>query len=142
MNQAAPLTEQDILAMPDEDYMSTQQLTFFEQLLRQQRKQIQLHIEHIKQNLSSVAVEPDELDRALIEEDNRQNLRLVEREYFLLRKIEQALDRIARQEYGFCLETGQPIGLKRLLARPTAELCLEAKERQEIREKHYKKQRG
>lgn len=142
MNQAAPLTEQDILAMPDVDYMNTQQLTFFEQRLRLQRQQIQQHIEHIKQSLGSVAVESDELDRALIEEDNRQNLRLVEREYFLLRKIEQALDRIARQEYGFCIETGQPIGVKRLLARPTAELCLEAKERQEIREKHYKKQRG
>ncbi|MDP4536841.1 TraR/DksA C4-type zinc finger protein [Alkalimonas collagenimarina] len=142
MTQTERTAEQDILAMPDDHYMNAQQLAFFEQLLRQQKKQIQHHIEQIKQHLSSVAVEPDELDRALIEEDNRQNLRLVEREYFLLRKIEQALDRVARQEYGYCVETGQPIGIRRLLARPTAELCLEAKERQEIREKHYKKQRG
>lgn len=142
MNQTLYVTKQTILAMSDAEYMNAEQLTFFDQLLKQQKIQLQLHIEQIKQQLSSVAVEPDELDRALSEESNRQNLRLVEREYFLLRKIEQALDRLVRHEYGYCSETGQPIGLKRLLARPTAELCFEAKERQEILEKHYKKQRS
>lgn len=136
------LTEQQLLAMPEQDYMNAAQLHYFEQLLRQQRQALQQRIEQSKQQLGSRETEPDELDRALIEEENRQSLRLVEREYFLLRKIEQALDRIASKDYGFCSETGQPIGLKRLLARPTAELCLDAKERQELQEKHFSKRRG
>ena len=136
------LTEQQLLAMPEQDYMNVAQLHYFEQLLREQRQTLQQRIEQSKQQLGSRETEPDELDRALIEEENRQSLRLVEREYFLLRKIEQALDRIASKDYGFCSETGQPIGLKRLLARPTAELCLDAKERQELQEKHFSKRRG
>ena len=63
---------------------------------------------------------------------------LLEREKKLLDKIDQALERLARGEYGWCAETGEPIGLRRLLLRPTATLCIEAKERQEQREKHQR----
>lgn len=136
------VTEQQLLQMSADEYMNAEQLAYFEQLLRLQKQDLQRRIEQSKQSLGSREVEPDELDRALIEEENRQSLRLVEREYFLLRKIEQALDRIASREYGYCKESGQPIGLRRLLARPTAELSLDAKERQELQEKHYSKRRG
>ena len=68
--------------------------------------------------------------------------RLLEREKKLLDKIDEALERLARGEYGWCSETGEPIGLRRLLLRPTASLCIEAKERQEQRERHIRDVRG
>ena len=77
-------------------------------------------------------------DIGAAEEQRQWQLRLLEREKKLLDKIDQALERLARGEYGWCAETGEPIGLKRLLLRPTATLCIEAKERQEQREKHQR----
>ena len=69
-------------------------------------------------------------------------VRVLERDKQLLDKIDQALQRLARGEYGWCSETGEPIGLPRLLLRPTATLCIEAKARQELREKHIRERRG
>ena len=70
------------------------------------------------------------------EEQRQRQLRLLEREKKLLDKIDDALELLARGEYGWCRETGEPIGLQRLLLRPTATLCIEAKEREELRERH------
>lgn len=80
----------------------------------------------------------DEADLASREEQRQWQLRLLEREKKLLDKIDEALERLARGDYGWCQETGEPIGLRRLLLRPTATLCIEAKERQEKRERHVR----
>jgi DnaK suppressor protein len=80
---------------------------------------------------------PDPADRATIEEEHALELRTRDRERKLLKKIKQSLDRIDAGEYGYCEETGDPIGIPRLLARPTATLSLEAQQRRELRQKLY-----
>ena len=87
---------------------------------------------------SSQSYEADELDKAAQEEDRRLQLRFLDRQTKLLPKIEQALDRIEHDEFGYCDITGDPIGLQRLLLRPTATLCAEEKQRQETKEKSYR----
>src|SRR5690606_34404775 len=79
------------------------------------------HTKTIKQEIAYPVSEADELDRALFEEKKRQRMRIAEREYFLLRKIDKALERIERHDYGYCEASGIGIGLERLLARPTTE---------------------
>jgi DnaK suppressor protein len=117
------------------------QLDFFRALLLDLKRQTSEHIETIKQEIASPATEADELDRALLEEENRQRMRIAEREYYLLRKIDKALDRIERGEYGYCEASGMEIGLQRLLARPTTEYSAEEKARQEQLERNYTKLR-
>jgi len=80
---------------------------------------------------------PDPADRATIEEEHALELRTRDRERKLLKKIQQSLARIESGEYGYCEETGEPIGIPRLLARPTATLSLEAQQRRELRQKLY-----
>ena len=80
---------------------------------------------------------PDPADRATIEEEHALELRTRDRERKLLKKVEQALARIESGDYGWCEETGEPIGIPRLLARPTANLSLEAQERRELRQKLF-----
>ena len=80
---------------------------------------------------------PDPNDRATLESEFALELRTRDRERKLIRKIEEALSRIEDGSYGYCVETGEPIGVKRLEARPVATLCIEAQERRERREKQY-----
>jgi DnaK suppressor protein len=80
---------------------------------------------------------PDPADRATIEEEHALELRTRDRERKLLKKIHQSLARIDSGDYGWCEETGDPIGIPRLLARPTATLSLEAQQRRELRQKLY-----
>ncbi|MCY1458843.1 RNA polymerase-binding transcription factor DksA [compost metagenome] len=80
---------------------------------------------------------PDPADRATIEEEHALELRNRDRERKLLKKVQQTIARIDGGEYGWCEETGEPIGIPRLLARPTATLSLEAQERREMRQKLY-----
>nr|HMN66467.1 RNA polymerase-binding protein DksA [Burkholderiaceae bacterium] len=80
---------------------------------------------------------PDPADRATIEEEHALELRTRDRERKLLKKVQQSLARIESGDYGFCEETGEPIGIPRLLARPTATLSLEAQQRRELRQKLY-----
>jgi DnaK suppressor protein len=80
---------------------------------------------------------PDPADRATIEEEHALELRTRDRERKLLKKVQQSISRIDSGEYGWCEETGEPIGIARLLARPTATLSLEAQERREMRQKLY-----
>ena len=118
--------------------MNDAQQQFFRELLLGQRAELQARIEEEFTKLRQPDTSSDVADIGAAEEQRQWQLRLLEREKKLLDKIDQALERLARGEYGWCAETGEPIGLKRLLLRPTATLCIEAKERQEQREKHQR----
>ncbi|MDH0291531.1 RNA polymerase-binding protein DksA [Pseudomonas sp. GD04087] len=132
------MTEQELLSQPGEAYMSEAQQGYFRALLLDQRDELQVRIEEEFQALQDPERASDEADVASREESRQWQLRLLEREKKLLDKIDQALERLARGDYGWCAETGEPIGLRRLLLRPTASLCIEAKERQERRELHVR----
>lgn len=132
------LTDAELLAQPADDYMNDAQQAFFRELLLRERRELQLRIAEEFEGLRERDTSSDPADIGSAEEQRQWQLRLLEREKRLLDKIDEALDRLARGEYGWCRETGEPIGLKRLLLRPTASLCIEAKERQEQREKHMR----
>jgi DnaK suppressor protein len=132
------LTEAELQAMPDSEYMNDKQLDFFRSRLQQQKDDLLSNAgettEHLREDTSIV---PDPADRATIEEEHALELRTRDRERKLLKKIAQSLARIDSGEYGFCDETGEPIGIARLLARPTATLSLEAQQRRELKQKMF-----
>ena len=132
------LSEDELLAMPDAEYMSDKQLEFFRAHLTALKDDLLSNAgettEHLREDTSIV---PDPADRATIEEEHALELRTRDRERKLLKKISQALARIDSGEYGYCDETGEPIGLRRLLARPTATLSLEAQQRRELKQKMF-----
>ena len=132
------LSEAELLAMPEAEYMSDKQLEFFRNRLQEQKDALLSNAgettEHLREDTSIV---PDPADRATIEEEHALELRTRDRERKLLKKISQAIVRIDSGDYGFCDETGEPIGLGRLLARPTATLSLEAQQRRELKQKMF-----
>lgn len=132
------LSDADIVAMPDSEYMNTVQMTFFRNKLLQLKRDIlesaNETTEHLRDDSSVV---PDPTDRATIEEEHALELRTRDRERKLLKKIEQSIARIDAGDYGYCDETGEPIGTGRLLARPTATLSLEAQQRRELKQKLF-----
>ncbi len=132
------LTEAEVLAMPDSEYMSEKQLDFFRATLKKLKDDLLSNAgettEHLREDTSIV---PDPADRATIEEEHALELRTRDRERKLLKKIAQSLNRVESGEYGFCDETGEPIGLGRLIARPTATLSLEAQQRRELKQKMF-----
>ncbi|WP_434057622.1 RNA polymerase-binding protein DksA [Aquariibacter lacus] len=132
------LSEAELLAMPEDAYMNEQQLDFFRAKLMQQKNDLLDNAgettEHLREDTSIV---PDPADRATIEEEHALELRTRDRERKLLKKISQSISRIETGEYGYCDETGEPIGLGRLLARPTATLSLEAQQRREMKQKMF-----
>jgi DnaK suppressor protein len=132
------LTLDEIRKASEDDYMNEQQLEFFRHLLMTLRDETVSHIREAKSSLANNEREADVLDQAIAEEDNRLRLRIADRESKLLPKIDSALKRIANGTYGYCIETGEPIGVERLLLRPTATLCAEEKARQEQMEKNYR----
>ncbi len=136
-NQDRLLTEKELLAMPESDYMNDAQLAFFRDRLQQLEQEILSNADTTTENLRETQFVPDPADRATIEEEHALELRTRDRERKLLKKVQQSLKLIETGEYGYCEETGEPIGLKRLLARPTATLSLEAQERREMRQKLY-----
>jgi DnaK suppressor protein len=143
MTRFTPLLSQsELLAMPADTYMNEVQQAFFRQLLLDQRSELQRRIDEEFGQLREQQPASDPADLGSAEEQRQWQLRLLEREKKLLDKIDEALERLARGEYGWCSETGGPIGLRRLLLRPTASLCIEAKERQEQRERHIRDVRG
>jgi DnaK suppressor protein len=125
------LTEAQLLDMPDRDYMNPAQLAFFQQRLEDIRKQLLENAATTTSLLKENESTADTSDRATIEEENLIEQRVRDRERKLLLKVNAALQRISNGQYGYCLETGEPIGLERLLARPTAEYTLEAQIRKE-----------
>ncbi len=131
------LTEAEILKMSDKDYMNEAQLAFFKHRLEQLRDEILKNADQTTEHLRETVIVPDPADRATIEEEHALELRTRDRERKLLKKVEQSLTRIESGDYGWCEETGEPIGVPRLLARPTATLSLEAQQRRELRQKLF-----
>ncbi|GLR25291.1 MULTISPECIES: RNA polymerase-binding protein DksA [Limnobacter] len=131
------ISEAELLAMPEEDYMNDVQLAFFRQRLQDMEKEILANADETTEHLRETVVVPDPADRATIEEEHALELRTRDRERKLLKKLQQALAKIDNGEYGWCEETGDPIGVARLLARPTATLSLEAQQRRELKQRMY-----
>ena len=134
----AQLSDAELLAMPDAEYMNDVQLAAFRLKLSALKSGILNNAgettEHLREDSSVV---PDPADRATIEEEHALELRTRDRERKLLKKIEQSIARIDAGDYGYCDETGEPIGVGRLLARPTATLSLEAQQRRELKQKMF-----
>jgi len=131
------LTEDEIQKMADKDYMNADQLAFFRVRLEQLQADILKNAGQTTENLRETVIVPDPADRATIEEEHALELRTRDRERKLLKKVQQSLARIESGDYGWCEETGEPIGIPRLIARPTATLSLEAQERRELRQKLF-----
>ena len=125
--QAKPLTEEALLRMPEADYMDYVQM----------ERDILANADETTEHLRETVIVPDPADRATLEEEHALELRTRDRERKLLKKVQQSIARIDSRDYGYCEETGEPIGLPRLLARPTATLSLEAQQRRELRQKLY-----
>jgi len=132
---SSPLSEQVLLTMPSSAYMNEAQLAFFRDRLQAQRQDLLNNASMTINHLHDGAAEADPNDRATIEEEHSIELRIRDRERKLLPQVDAALKRIEEGEYGYCKETGDPIGLRRLLARPTASLSIEAQERREARQR-------
>jgi DnaK suppressor protein len=134
----AELSDADLMAMPDTEYMNEVQMAAFRLKLEVLKRDILSNAgqttEHLREDTS---VTPDPADRATIEEEHALELRTRDRERKLLKKIEQSIARIDAGDYGYCDETGEPIGVGRLLARPTATLSLEAQQRRELKQKMF-----
>ena len=132
------LSDAEVLAMPDTEYMNEKQMAFFRLKLTQLKQDILNSAgettEHLRED---TVIVPDPADRATIEEEHALELRTRDRERKLLKKIEQSIARIDAGDYGYCDETGEPIGVGRLLARPTATLSLEAQQRRELKQKMF-----
>lgn len=131
----APLTEAELLAAPADDYMSPRQLAFFRARLVAERDVLLAAAKNTTDELQNDTATADPNDRASQEEDHTIELRVRDRERKMLHKIDEAIARIDEGEYGWCKETGEPIGIARLLARPTATYSVEAQERHEQRRK-------
>lgn len=122
----------------DEEYMNPQQLAYFKDLLLTWRHELEKEgLETVRDLQEHSAIQADPNDQATIEYEQAVELRTRDRERKLINKINEALERIDEGDFGFCEETGDPIGIKRLLARPIATLCIEAKLRQERKEVGY-----
>jgi DnaK suppressor protein len=131
------LTEEDLLKAPEKDYMNEAQLAFFKNRLIELRDQLLQNADDTGEHLRENETTTDPSDRATLEEEYTLELRTRDRERKLLKKVEKSIKMIDDGNYGYCDETGEPIGIPRLLARPTATLSLEAQERRERVQKLY-----
>ncbi len=136
---AAPalLTEEQLLKMKADDYMNAAQLAFFRNRLETMKAEYLENAGQTSEHLRENDMVPDPADRATIEEEHALELRVRDRERKQMKKIDEAIARIDDGSYGWCEETGEPIGLARLLARPTATLSVEAQARRELKQKMY-----
>lgn len=132
------LSQEQILKSDPSDYMNPEQLEFFKCRLFELHESTCKRIQEAKNQMSSPMDFSDPNDRASCEEQSSIALRIMDREQKLLPKIRQSLERIRLGTYGYCLESDEPIGIPRLLARPTAEYCAEVKTVKELQENHYK----
>jgi len=131
------LTEKALLKQAKSKYMNDEQLEFFRNLMQTQKDELVNSLKETSDHLQNQEREADESDRASLEEGRWLELRIREREGKLIQKIDEALLRITDGSYGYCDESGEEIGLERLLIRPTATLSIEAKQRRESIEKAY-----
>lgn len=132
------LTKEEVLNAKAEDYMNFEQQLFFKNLLLDLHDTTTARIVEAKDRMMRPAEFSDPSDRASWEEQSSIALRIVDREQKLLPKIHQALERIRLGTYGYCLESGEPIGVARLMIRPTAEYSAEVKSIKEIKEHRYR----
>ncbi|WP_339890082.1 TraR/DksA family transcriptional regulator [Neptuniibacter pectenicola] len=132
------LTEEQIIKAPKSDYMNAAQLEFFRRRLTQLHETINERIQEAKHKMATPPELNDDSDRASWEEECSTSLRILDREQKLLPKIVQSLERIRLGTYGYCLESDEPIGIPRLLARPTAEYCADVKADRELKERIYR----
>ncbi len=133
----ALLTEEQILKMSDDDYMNEAQLAFFKARLLKMEQDLLRNAGQTTENLRETTLVPDPADRATIEEEHALELRTRDRERKLLKKVKASIASIDSGDYGWGVGTGEPIGIARLLARPTATLSLEAQQRRELKQKLY-----
>ena len=135
---AGPRNVKPYIARRGEQYMNKEQLEHFARILRNWKRDLMVEVDRTVLHMKDEAANfPDPNDRATQEEEFSLELRTRDRERKLIRKIDEALKRIEDGSYGYCLETGEEIGIKRLEARPVATLSVEAQERRERREKQY-----
>lgn len=136
LNVGGALSFSPYKPMKDEEYMNPKQLSHFRQILEAFRQELMEGVDKTVHHMQDeAAIFPDPLDRAAQEEEFGLELRTRDRERKLIKKIAESLERIDNEEYGFCEACGAEIGIKRLEARPTAELCIDCKTFDEIREK-------
>jgi DnaK suppressor protein len=135
---AGPRNVQPYISKRGEAYMSKEQLEHFRQILMSWKRDLMEEVDRTVSHMKDEAANfPDPNDRATQEEEFSLELRTRDRERKLIRKIDEALKRVEDGSYGYCLETGEEIGIKRLEARPVATLTIEAQERRERRERQY-----
>ncbi len=135
---AGPRNVKPYIARRGEQYMNKEQLEHFARILQNWKRDLMVEVDRTVLHMKDEAANfPDPNDRATQEEEFSLELRTRDRERKLIRKIDEALKRIEDGSYGYCLETGEEIGIKRLEARPVATLSVEAQERRERREKQY-----
>jgi len=135
---AGPRNVQPYIVKRGEQYMSKEQLEHFRQILLSWKQDLMVEVDRTVSHMKDEAANfPDPNDRATQEEEFSLELRTRDRERKLIRKIDEALKRVEDGSYGYCLETGEEIGIKRLEARPVATLSIEAQERRERRERQY-----
>jgi len=132
------LTKTELLNMSEDSYMNKKQYEFFEKILCQQKKDLILSISETRKRLSENENSSDISDLATKQEMQQIFLKTVERQSKLLQKVQKSIENIKNGTYGYCQETGEPIGIKRLLARPTATLSIQAKEAKE----HHERTKG
>ena len=131
------LTDAEVLKMTEAEYMNDDQREFFRLKLKDMEREILNNASETTEHLRETVLVPDPADRATIEEEHALELRTRDRERKLLKKIQQSINSIEAGDYGWCEETGEAIGVGRLIARPTATLSLEAQQRRELRQKLY-----
>jgi DnaK suppressor protein len=135
---AGPRNVQPYIAKRGETYMNKEQLEHFRNILNGWKRDLMEEVDRTVSHMKDEAANfPDPNDRATQEEEFSLELRTRDRERKLIRKIDEALKRVEDGSYGYCLETGEEIGVKRLEARPVATLTIEAQERRERRERQY-----
>lgn len=136
--ESAVILPPDYVPSPDEEYMNDLQVEYFRQKLLDWKKSLLNQSQDTLEDLRQGGLnQPDDIDRASMENDKALDLRTKDRARKLISKINDALKRIEDGTYGYCEETGEPIGLERLEARPVATLSIEAQERHERMEKTY-----
>jgi DnaK suppressor protein len=135
---AGPRNVKPYIPRRGEQYMNKEQLEHFRQILNNWKRDLMQEVDRTVLHMKDEAANfPDPNDRATQESEFSLELRTRDRERKLIRKIEEAIKRIEDGSYGYCVETGEEIGIKRLEARPVATLCVEAQERRERRERQY-----
>jgi DnaK suppressor protein len=135
---AGPRNVQPYIVKRGEQYMSKEQTEHFREILHSWKRDLMVEVDRTVSHMKDEAANfPDPNDRATQEEEFSLELRTRDRERKLIRKIDEALKRLDDGSYGYCLETGEEIGIKRLEARPVATLSIEAQERRERRERQY-----